>query len=321
MKEKRLKVLFIAGSYPPALCGIGDYTALLVRELSARISAHVLTSSFYNTKEDKSRIKVYPVVGAWKIKNLKKIMGTVSGIRPDIVHIQYPSAAYKKNLLFNFLPLIIKISNPRVKVISTFHEPVHRLGITGQLRMIPNMLFSDGCIFIEEEGYKKLPLLNKAAAAAKKRAFIPAGSNIPKAAYDPEYRRKIMKRAGIGPKKKLLITFGFINRIKNYETLFNAYDKSQFSWIHIGSIDPNNVYQAGFLRSALKAGEKIFFTGYLSAKETAKLLACADVSVFPFSDGVTDRHATFMAALNQPAYIAASHADKRGYDKSSNVYY
>lgn len=53
MKKNKLKILFISGSYPPAVCGIGDYLQLLAENLSRNhdINVYVLTSSFYNTKK------------------------------------------------------------------------------------------------------------------------------------------------------------------------------------------------------------------------------------------------------------------------------
>jgi glycosyltransferase involved in cell wall biosynthesis len=237
------------------------------------------------------------------------------------VHIQYPTVAYKKNILFNLLPFLIKKKSSFIKIINTFHEPINELSLAGKIRMFPNILFSDGFVFVEKEAYQRLPFFLKNIAKNKKIVFIPVASNIPKIEINKNYKNKIIKKYHLTPKTKLIITFGFINKIKNYEILFNVYNQKKHSWLHIGDLDKNNLYQMEFLKKALKSNINIKFTGYVEKLEVAKLLACADVCVFPFIKGISTRHATFMAAVIQNSYVIATHKNKIGFKKKQNVFY
>jgi glycosyltransferase involved in cell wall biosynthesis len=153
------------------------------------------------------------------------------------------------------------------------------------------------------------------------KAFIPIASNIPRVKPDNKTRSKIVRSMKLNGKKKIIMTFGFINQVKGYEQLLDAIDTLKYDWIHIGSIDEKVSYQAAFIKNAEKKGVRIKFTGFLSGKNIAKYLASSDVCVFPFKEGVTNRHGTFLAAAGQGVYIVACHKSKRGYIKNENVYY
>ena len=317
-----MKVLMVCGSYPPARCGIGDYTGFLSKELSRQgIDVEVLTSSYLGIKGASGRLKVSPSVDSWSVENTWKILDKAREADPDIVHIQYPNLEYKKNLSFNFLPALIKRSMPGIRVVETFHEPIRDLTIFGRLRMALNMPYADACVFVEKENYDSLPFFLKAAVKAKKKAFIPIASNIKMEKASKKARAMLLKKFGIPPGKKVLMTFGFITRTKGYESLFGIFDGSREAWVHLGQVNDREAFQRGFMEKAGRAGIRIHFTGHVESRRIAQYLLSADVCVFPFKEGVTDRHGTFLAAASQGVYIAAYHRLKEGYFREENVFY
>jgi glycosyltransferase involved in cell wall biosynthesis len=322
LKNKELKVLMITGSFPSVKCGIGDYTCFVCNEMAVQgADVSVLTSSYLGIKAQHRIINVMPAVTGWGAMNSGRILAEIRKADPDIVHMQYPNLEYKKNLSTNLLPFMIKQKLPHIKIIETFHEPIKDLGLMGKMRFMLNFPFADGMIFVEKENWLTLPFYLKFSVRRTKKAFIPIASNIPRVKADKKTRSTIVKRLHLNKDKKILMTFGFITGVKGYEQIFGIIDKTEYEWVHIGKIDETDSYQRGFREKAEKKRMEIKFSGFLPADETAKYLASSDVCVFPFVEGVTDRHGTFLAAANQGVYIAAYHKSKRGYVKRENVYY
>ena len=118
-----MRVLFITGEYPPMQGGIGDYTWKLGAALAAQgIDVHVLTS------EDASPAhllpagveNVYPVVHRWGWGTARQVNIVVANAAPDIVHIQYQSAAFDLHPAINVLPRSLRGGPARVAV--TLHD-------------------------------------------------------------------------------------------------------------------------------------------------------------------------------------------------------
>jgi len=321
---KKNKIVMVTGSYPPARCGVGDYTSHIcgiMASMGADIT--VITSSFHSIKKTFSPVKVLPVISSWHNFNSKNILKTITDEKPSVVHFQYPNLEYKKNLSFNFLPGMIKKADPSIKIVQTFHEPIKELSILGRIRFMINMRHADGLIFVEKENYNTLPFYLKNCIKNKSVSFIPIGSNIPAVKRDLQLKKKIFNKLKIDTRLKLITTFGFITPVKGYESLLEVYDPKKEFWVHIGTKDKKEPYYGHFLKLA-KAQSKldnIYFTGELPAKQAAVFLASSDACVFPFKEGATPRHGTFLAAAAQGGYVIASHAVKRGYFKEYNIYY
>ncbi len=317
-----MKAMIVSGSYPPARCGVGDYVSFICKELvKLGVKVYVLTSSYLGTKKSDKNPVIIPEIKNWKISGIADALRLIKSTAPDIVHFQYPNLEYKKNLLFNVLPAALKIALPRIKIIQTFHEPLTELSVFGRLRLLVNMIFADALVFVEKENLLQMPWYMKITAAGKIKAHIPVASNIPRQRPDIKVHKMMRKKFGISPKKRIFMTFGFITPVKGYEMLLENLDFKDFEWIHLGAHDKNDDYQNAFMKKAAEKGVKIHFTGHLSPVMTAKYLASSGMCVFPFKEGVTDRHGTYLAAANQGVYCVAFHAQKRGFIKSENTYY
>ena len=67
-----------------------------------------------------------------------------------------------------------------------------------------------------------------------------------------------------------------------------------------GSSDPSNLAyaeQIDALIAQFHLQERVFWTGYISAKEVSANLLAADICLLPYRDGVSFRRGSFMAAL------------------------
>ncbi|MBN2754696.1 MAG: hypothetical protein JXR81_07500 [Candidatus Goldbacteria bacterium] len=317
-----MKVMFVSGSYPPVRCGVGDYVGFVSANLAKQgIKAEILTSSYRGIKHSGRNPAVNPCIEKWGILNVKKALSEILRSGAGIVHFQYPTVEYKKNMLTNVLPAVLKLIKPGIKIVQTFHEPLMGLTFFGRARLLLNMFFSDALIFVEKENMTTSPWYVKAVLAGKTVRYIPVASNIPRQKADIRVITAIRKKFAVKNKKRIFLTFGFITPVKGYEILAENVDFNKYEWIHLGGYDKNDLYQNSFVNSVIKNGIKINFTGYLSAVNTAKYLASSGMCLFPFKEGVTDRHGTYLAAANQGVYCVAFHASKKGYFEEENTFY
>jgi glycosyltransferase involved in cell wall biosynthesis len=100
-KQSMTTVLMISGSWPPQVCGVGDYSERLCREL------------------ERNAVSVIRFASA-KFSNLisPEIVRKINSIECDLVHIQYPTIGYRRSLT----PRVIAQSVRDKPVVSTFHE-------------------------------------------------------------------------------------------------------------------------------------------------------------------------------------------------------
>src|SRR6187402_3048327 len=136
------KILFVTGSYPPAVCGVGDYSERLFNALNKGDDIFEL---FYKTN--------------WSVANFFSYLREIKSKKADLIHIQYPTEGYG----YSFLPLLLMAFLPKKKIIVTIHELSNR---TFKAKMFTMLLlfFSNKIIVTNETEYgylKRLPVLNR----------------------------------------------------------------------------------------------------------------------------------------------------------------
>ena len=76
-----MKLAMVSGSYPPDVCGSGDYTQRLAEALEVRgVSVEVITGT------------------DWGVKNVPRVQRLIRTLRADLTHIQYPTVGYGRKL-------------------------------------------------------------------------------------------------------------------------------------------------------------------------------------------------------------------------------
>jgi glycosyltransferase involved in cell wall biosynthesis len=129
-----MRVLIVTGSFPPMLCGVGDYSESLAQELVKNhdINVAILTSLVAKRRIIKNNINIFEVMKKWEIINVFTAIKAIKSWNPDIVHIQYPTQGYGRGWLPYLLPMISFLM--RKKVVQTWHEVYTR-------RDIPELFF------------------------------------------------------------------------------------------------------------------------------------------------------------------------------------
>lgn len=255
------KVLVITGSYPPDVCGVGDYVACLKNTVQA------------------NNWEVF-VKKDWKITNFKKYIKEIGRIAPDKIIIQYPTQGYGWSLLPFLLMVYFSIKMGK-KCIVTYHEFSNQ--------SLKAKLCQNFFLF----GIKKLIVTNeyekKAIRKWHKRldiSVIKIYSNIPRA----------LEIKTFNIRKYNYCYFGQIRPNKGIEQFIELAKELDGDKLLLGTI-PKEFEEYG--QKIIKHAQQnnIFVVNNATLLEVSDLLNDCKVAILPFLDGVSERRGSFLAAI------------------------
>lgn len=309
-----MRILLISGEYPPMQGGVGDYTHELGKAfISLGAETSVLTSvQGHGPAPSEREPQVHPLIERWSWQCLGVILRVIRQVRPDVVHIQYQTAAYAMRPAINFLPWWGKarLQGAAPLFAVTYHDVKvpYLFPKAGPLRTWVTQFIAKHCdaaIVTNEEDRRWLARCR----LRREPVLIPIGSNIDAtlpADYDRERQRA---RWGYGPDDIVLGYFGFLNESKGGETLIHVLD-TLVRWGYnvrllmiggkFGSSDPTNVGYAqrvDALIASLGLSERVCSTGFMPNDQVSANLMATDICVLPYRDGASFRRGSFMAAL------------------------
>ncbi|HZU06199.1 MAG TPA: glycosyltransferase family 4 protein [Chloroflexota bacterium] len=308
-----LSVLFLAGEYPPAPGGVGDYTALLARHLAQQgVRVTVLASRLAGAApeaEPAPGVRVWRWVSRWDWRCGRLVAAAVRAAQPALVHLQYQPAAFGLEAAVCWLPGWLRRRCPSVRTVVTFHDlrvpylfpKAGRLRAAARDRLLRG---ADAAVFTEPADW--------AAAAAIRpagRYWIPIGSNLA-VAPPPGYDRRAWRRAaGADDTTFLVVHLGFLNPSKGLETLFDALVRLHTQGRRVrlllvgaeaGTTNAANRAYARALARRLAAPPLdglVQRRPVLPPAEASGYLLAADAAAFPFTDGASLRRGSLLAAL------------------------
>jgi len=322
-----LRILFISGTYPPAKCGVGDYTYNLVNTLSSLndTEIHVITSSYLGISVNNCNPFIYPVIDNWRSARIifNKLKEIIKSVKPDIIHFQYLTKEYEKYISISILPVFIKSKFPKLKVVETFHEPVFHSYWKAKIRYLPALAATDGLIFVDEEYYNNMPAIYKLLTRKKHRQVIYVASNIPHVCLKNEEIDNLRGKLNITKKELLFAYFGAITKYRGLESFIEILKRVESKLLIISSLKEENIYHAQLLSIFKKEGisERIIITGFLPSIEVAKKLCIADACIFPQLGGISPKNTSVLAALNQGVFTIATSKTASGYSPKTNLYH
>jgi glycosyltransferase involved in cell wall biosynthesis len=258
-----LKVLMVCGSYPPEVCGVGDYTAKLIESLQ-RLGAEV--TALHGMR--------------WDWHATKMVRAAIARHSSDVIHIQYPSVGYGRSLM----PQLLSI---RVPAIVTLHEFSHVKALR-RAASVPFLLAGERLVFTSQ--YELDYVRRRFPWIARKSVVIPIGANI------------VPVRRGQERQTDEVIYFGLIAPRKGLEQVLELAsnlkrDGSTLKVRLIGKVP--EAFQAYAER--LKEDAKhlpVVWTKDASELEVAERLAGASVAYLPFPDGASERRGSLKAVLS-----------------------
>lgn len=336
--NSRLAVCMVAGTYPPARCGVGDHSEQLCEALAARgVSTTVLTSSYlgvHRHERAKNQLAVLPLIKGWSPLHFLHCLGRILNVPADVYHFQFPNTQVSKRLLPFALVPVLKLLRRRSKVVVTFHEPPvvgRRSGFVKSLgRFAQSWLCVHGtdALVVLESGYE--PILKVAFRHARSVPFMisPNAAIIPKSELGPQQLKSLRTRFAKNGDGPLIAYVGYINPAKGIENVFDVLKILRSRGLParllvLAELSPQNAYHRLVARrlaeERLDASASVL--GFLDRVSVANHLAASDVCILPFVDGVGPKSGTFLAAVTQGVFTITTSADGHGLDKFENVYY
>ena len=349
-----MHILLLTGEFPPQQGGVGDYSYLLARALLAQGHAvEIMTTARLRPRRARSNrspksqprsasgecsppaapaLQPTETVQRWDWRAWSAISAAIARTQPDVVLIQYQTAAYGLHPAINLLPawLRVRLRGRRPCLVTTFHDLKfpYLFPKAGPLRMAAVRFLarqSDAAIATNMEDWQTLQgwglrafdgstetsEVGAAPVSTRSRmtAMIPIGSNIacaPPAGFERDAWRA---RLGVRPQDWLLCYFGFLNASKGGEVLINslAHLVQQGRPAHllmiggqVGSSDPTNQRYLAHVHeqiAQLALQDRVHWTGFVSPTEVSAYFLAADLCALPYQDGAGRSRGSLMAAL------------------------
>lgn len=300
-----MRILFVTPSFPPQICGVGDHTYFLAEAMRARGHNLAVATRDATAKERFSKLSIIAteVNTYWNFSAL-------SEWQPDCIVIAYTSYLWGKYGLhpgFNLWVSKLKQTFPQQRLILLAHElhyPVLptkaglTLGICQKLqyelleRNFSQVLYTYEKVFLKRpQRPQQKPL----------RSWLPVGSNIPVAPMNRALHESL--RASIltaTDKLCLWLHFGGNHPTHAYELLPHLLERAEADapeLTHIILCIGIHTSELNARLGASASGTKIRALGKLSAEEISHWLQACDAVFAPFTDGISARRGSAIAAL------------------------
>jgi glycosyltransferase involved in cell wall biosynthesis len=265
------KVLLVTGSYPPDVCGVGDYSAEL---LGALQHEGVEATSYYRRD--------------WRAATLWGHFARLRGAA-DVLVMQHPTQGYSGRVS----PYILCALPLAARKIVTLHE-YSRKGAAGKLLAYLFFLFAEHIVFTAEA--ERDAACRAAPWIRRKSSVVPIGSNIP--VHEPE-----PPRIDIG-------YFGLIRPGKGLEEFVHVLRAigGRAATLRIALIGQTVPGFEAFTEETFQALHAMGVELILNrdGEEVAALLCGVNVAVLPFPDGVTRRRGSALAAMGNGALLVTT---------------
>ncbi|HEX9242993.1 MAG TPA: glycosyltransferase [Anaeromyxobacter sp.] len=315
-----MKILLVVGSFPPMLCGVGDYTRSLARALTTIPGVHVavLTSA---EAEGGGRagepFEVFPAVRRWELSEIAAVRRVIREWQPDVIHVQYPSRGYSGPLSW-LLPMLLLAERP--PVVQTWHEYVP--GARTALWHLAIGVAPGDVVVVRPEFRERMPWWYRALTGRREFHLVPNAPTLPRVELSDAERAEIRGRYA-PPDRRLLAYFGFLYANKGIDDLLGIVDPERHHLVVVGELqraDPFQVALAERIARPPLAGH-VTLAGFLEAPEAARVLAAVDAVVLPFRDGGGEWNTSLKAAAAQGTFVLTTSTRRSGYVAAQHVYY
>ncbi|MHB8845797.1 MAG: glycosyltransferase family 4 protein [Nitrospirota bacterium] len=257
-----MKIAMLTGSYPPDVCGVGDYTNRLTSALERQ---GIRTEVIHDAD--------------WRLLHAGKVLKRIRSLRADLVHIQYPTVGFGAHLTPQFLSLL-------TPCIITLHE-ISQAHVLRRLALYPFSLRSRHIIITTD--FDRRYAISRAPWIRRRSSVIPVGSNIVG-----------LDRSGERTRDDI-VYFGMIRPERGIEEVLKLASLVKdrglpFTLRLVGTPHPNANAYFGSLQKRSRGLPVIWDVG-LSDEKVAELLAHTRIAYMPFPDGASERRTSLFALL------------------------
>lgn len=321
-----MRICLISGEYPPMQGGVGDYTAHIAKHLAAQgMAVAVATAAGARTGlgDEQGNPQVWRHVRRWGYGAMRQVRRDALRWGADVVHVQYQAAAFAMHPAANLTCLLLRGAARMPRIVVTFHDlkVPYLFPKAGALRRLAVLLLAttaDACIVTNAEDADALRKHRLGRCALS--SVIPIGSNIPVVREAPYDREAWRQRLGVERDDLLLAYFGFLNKNKGVDLLFDAVAElvrrgRRVRLVMIGGTagdsDPTNRAYERRIRAVADAPSlrgNVLWTGFVNATAASAHLLASDICVLPFREGASFRHGTLVAAIEHGLPIVSATA-------------
>lgn len=275
-----MKVVMVTGSYPPDVCGIGDYTFNLM-----------------NTQVGREWDLYMP--DNWSIKSLFRHIKALNRFKASNIVLQYPTLGYGWSIVPHLLCIYYSLFR-RENLTVVLHENSQQ---TLKHRIVLSLIlaFANQVIFTSE--FERIYAIKHYSRLKNRSSVVKILSNI-----ESDYPIR-----NSAERKIDLINFGHIRPGKGIEAFLDVacVIKSKHPELNImliGQVPKGfEAYYEGIKSICLE--NEIQISLNLSNMEVAKQLNNAKIAYLPFPDGVSERRGSFLAALKNGAVVISSNGE------------
>lgn len=316
-----MKIVFFS-TYPPAPCGIGDYTRQLRQAVEQQATDTRIDVVAERHRDVVQELDVN-VERAWQRNSIwnREASAAVIARHPDLVHVQHEEAIlHQDGRLIRFLE---DVGNAGIARVVTLHS------VYGG-RVGPNLWWSpsrfhralaanvEAIVVHQQQGGRDT--LERQGIATHKIHVIPHGTPLLACAPRDEARGRL----NIPATAKVALFFGVIHRKKNLHTVLAAATRvaerlPDFRFVVAGRprertpIDALYVKQLLRLsRPGIEAGWLDFRKGFVKSHAIADYLAAADLVLFPHDQSYGSASGVFHLALGAGRATVCSLSPKFG---------
>jgi len=305
------KILLISSKYPPDRGGVAGYTESLARALSEDIIVDVLTTGINEFSEEvgSSNFKVMRQIPSWGFRGFWKINKILRQGKYDCVNIQYVPHAYGWLGINVALPVFLiywRITGVRFSFFC--HEIALPISIR-YIKWLPFALFNwlvyitivlcSKQVGVSCEKWKKYT--EKVFFWCKNKCHsIPIFSTFEGIETRSDSIDNLKIRYGLDDIKVTMVFMGGLHPSRLIRYVIDSFDyliskRYEVKLLCVG-VDTEKIIklipkEKGHLKKSL------ILTGYLEDAEIAELINFGDLFLCPYSDGVSMRRSSLMAAL------------------------
>jgi glycosyltransferase involved in cell wall biosynthesis len=286
-------------------CGVFDYSLQMFSVLQREHNISLITNKF--EKKDinpKIRDAIKDILPNWKIRGFWQLLKYIIHTKPDFINIQYVPHLYDRwgvNLYLPFAAMILKCLG--FKIALTVHENYVPLtnwkwiitGMPQRIILFLLILFSKKTfISIEKwtEKFKRIFYFKK-----NDISWLPIFSNINYYLINESNKKRIRKQLDFEENDFIIATFSPLHPSKLLNKIFKTWksvkkNRKDARLLIIG------VSKKDIVDCALDFDEDIYCAGYVPERRVGELLSISNIYLSPYSDGISSRRGSALAAMN-----------------------
>jgi glycosyltransferase involved in cell wall biosynthesis len=294
---RRSRLLLIAPALPPQLDGIGDYSALVARELAREHDVRVVTVRG-ERHDPVPGVEVVSTFAPTDHRSCAGIYDRIAEYRPDWVVLQYNPFSYGNRGYNPTLPGVMERTRrelPGIGIAMMAHEtfvpwtrPQWWVMNTWQYPQFYRLGKVSDVLFLSTEAW-----VGKFARwfPGKRVVHLPVGANIPREAIT---RDEAKARLGLSPETRVLGLFGTAHISRQFDWVAEAYRQArrEFPDSLLLYVGPHGADILGHTGDMPVRAE-----GPFPPDEVSRRLSAMDLMCAPYLDGVSTRRGAFMAGI------------------------